>query len=98
MELAELPVEILLAICAQLCTHCLESDDRRAQRSPHLGPSERSEIRLRRIGLASLSRLSKAFHDIATPYLYHFLYHQKEDSCKFLPSLIRTITLRYAPP
>ncbi|KAK0642140.1 hypothetical protein B0T16DRAFT_225442 [Cercophora newfieldiana] len=88
-QLSQLPVEILLAICAQLCHHCSEPDTR------DLSPTrEHSEKRLHLAALASLCRTSKAFYEIASPYLYHFVYHHRDDSGKLLPSLIRTVIQR----
>ncbi|KAK0746048.1 hypothetical protein B0T18DRAFT_488693 [Schizothecium vesticola] len=91
-QLAGLPVDIMFELCAHLCTHCQEAYISRP--APHIHPAERKEIRLRRSALAALSRASKSLREIATPYLYHFIYHQREDRGTTLPSLIRTVTSR----
>lgn len=89
----ELPTEILQLICCQLCTHCREAHTGRTK--AHNEPAERVDVRLRRSALAFLCRVSKVFSAIATPYLYHFLFHQwPEDQGRTLPSLIETVTRR----
>ena len=55
---------------------------------------KRQEICVRRSALTALSRASKALRKIVTRYLYHFIYHEREDRGATLPSLIRTVTLR----
>ncbi|KAK0620643.1 hypothetical protein B0T14DRAFT_604199 [Immersiella caudata] len=92
IRLGLLPTEILLEICAQLCIHCQTAGS--GGRDPHTDAAERRGLRIRRSALASLARTSKSFHDIATPYLYHFLYHTAQDRGELLPRLVRTLILR----
>lgn len=93
VQLERLPAEILHIVCSQLCTHCCEAQTGRTD--PHNDPAERVEIRLRRSALASLSRTLTLFRAIATPYLYHFVFHQPpEDKGETLTSLLRTIIQR----
>ncbi|KAK4446878.1 hypothetical protein QBC34DRAFT_143845 [Podospora aff. communis PSN243] len=91
-NLGSLPVEILLEICAQLCTECQIAGVEIG--GPLATAGERQEIRHRGSALASLARASKTLHDIATPHLYHFLCHQPQDQAQRLPPLIRTLVLR----
>ena len=99
INLANLPVEILCAICADFCTHCQEVHVARPR--PHYIYTDCQQIRLRRSTLAALSRTSRTLEKIAVPYLYHFLFHQRdsifpqtEDKGESLPYLIRTIVTR----
>lgn len=69
-----LPVELLTDICSRFCVHCVGDPDL----LPDLDhPARYQQIAEQQCDLASLSRVSRTLHAVATPFLYHVLATDK---------------------
>lgn len=84
-----LPTEILSAICATLCAHCICDPN---NTTSIINPSLYGlDIRADTEALASLSRTCRQLHDVAMPYLYHCFAFKPE---QHLLGFVRTISQR----
>ncbi|CAH0020682.1 unnamed protein product [Clonostachys rhizophaga] len=86
-SLLTLPAETLMAICQNLCTHCV----RKGSEPPayNQGPSALKDANEGLAALSYLSRTCKTLCDIAQPILYHMPWAIKRDSAAIARMIVQ---------
>lgn len=86
-----LPIEILNEICSYFCSHCVATRRQEKSNRPSLRRSDTPT-------LGALCSTSRVFRDVATPYLYHYIFLDGELKDGRIPGQIRHLLQRKEVP